>query len=295
MLPIVLAAFLIGEPAAGVRPQRFSSKSDLVVLHVTVLDRSSECVAGLPQDAFSVYEQGRPQSISFFESADSAATVGFVIDSSISMQRSRAAVIAAGIAFTDSSHPDDEMFTINFNEKVWPGLPAERRFTSDRAELRRALLRSGARGRTALFDALHTALTYLESGRRQKKVLIVVSDGGDNASSISFEQVLARALRMNAVIYTVSIRDPYNREGNKDVLRKLASVTGGASFFLNGAGEAGGALNQIAREIRSGYLIGYVPEAAAGGYRGVRVEVRTPDRKKLAVRARTGYVAGGTP
>ena len=131
-----------------------------------------------PAWAFTVQDGGHAQPITFFEHAESSITVGLVLDSSISMHRKRDAVIAAGNKFAESSHPDDEMFTINFNERVWPGLPPGRSFTSDREELRRALQRSGARGKTALFDALHAALTHLQSGRRQKKVLIVVSDGG---------------------------------------------------------------------------------------------------------------------
>ena len=107
--------------------------------------------------------------MSFFESADSPATVGLVIDSSVSMQRRRESAIAAGIAFAESSRPDDEMFTVHFNEKVWSGLPAGQMFTSDREELRHSLLRSTARGQTALFDALRLALTTLEQGHRQKR------------------------------------------------------------------------------------------------------------------------------
>jgi Ca-activated chloride channel homolog len=288
-----LCALGCAQPPADGQPQRFTSSSDLVVLHVTVLDRDAQYVAGLPRDAFTIAEDGRPQSISFFEAADSAVTVGLVIDSSISMHRKRAAVIAAGSTFIESSHPDDEMFTINFNERVWPGLEGERRFSGDRAELRRALDRSGARGRTALFDALRAALGQLAAGQRQKKVLIVISDGGDNASTTRFEDVLEMALRMNAVIYSVAIEDEYNREGNKDVLRKLAAVSGGATFFLKEASEAPRALEQIAREIRSGYVIGYVPADASAGYHAVRVKVRAPDRRKVSVRARSGYVSGG--
>lgn len=286
------AVLVAQEPSS---PKPFKSSSELVVLHVTVLDRDSQYVAGLPREAFVIAEDGRRQTISFFESADNAVTVGIVLDSSISMQRNRRAVIVAGSSFIDSSHPDDEMFTINFNERVWPGLDSPERFTSDRDELRRALQRSGARGRTALFDALRAALTHLASGQRQKKVLIVVSDGGDNASATSFDQVLSMALRMNAVIYAVSIHDPYNREGNEDVLRKLAGVTGGTAFFLRRAAEVNEVLNQIAREIRSGYVIGYVPEAASPGHHKLRVEVKSPDRRKLTVRARSGYVSDAQP
>lgn len=293
MLPLIFLGLLVTQTPAAQEPQgRFTSRSDLVVLHVAVLDSKAEFVPGLPREAFTVYDTGRPQTIGFFEDSDSAVTVGLVLDSSISMHRNRDAVIAAGISFAEASHPDDEMFTINFNEHVWPGLPRDQPFTSDREALKLALRESTARGRTALFDALRTALRHLDTGHRQKKVLIVVSDGGDNASTTKFDEVLAMALRMNAVIYTLSIHDQYNREGNKDVLRKLAAVTGGEAYFPTKVAEATRILDRIARDIRSGYTIGYVPETSGGGYRAIRVDVRTPDRRKLTVRARSGYVAG---
>src|SRR5688572_20039399 len=147
------------------------------------------------------------------------------------MHRRREAVVAAGLSFAQSCHPDDEMFTINFNETVWPGLPRGQLFTSDREQLRLALLQIRTRGQTALFDGVTAALHHLERGTRQKKILVVVSDGGDNASGSSFEDVIALALRMDAIVYAVSIIDPYDTEGRPDVLKKLASVTGGQAFF----------------------------------------------------------------
>jgi Ca-activated chloride channel homolog len=270
----------------------FSSRSELVVIHATVTDRKSGFVAGLPREAFTVYEDGVPQPIGFFENADSPATVGLVIDSSGSMQTRRDSVVAAGMAFALSSHPDDEMFTINFNEKVWPGLPPPQRFTSDRQELREALLRSSSRGLTALFDAIRTALTQLESGHQQKKVLVLVSDGGDNASQTRFSEVLDAALRMNAVIYAIGLFDQYDRDASPRLLRQLAAATGGEAFFPNSPGEVTRVLERIARDIRSGYTIGYAPASARAGYRAIKVEVRPADHRKVAVRARTGYVAG---
>jgi Ca-activated chloride channel family protein len=186
------------------------------------------------------------------------------------------------------------MFTINFNERVWQGLPEGQMFTSDRAELARALEKSVARGRTALFDALTAALTQLEAGHRQKKVLIVVSDGGDNASTSRFEDVLNKALRTDAVIiYTISIRDQYDLEANPDVLRKIAASTGGDAFFLRSAADVSATLERISRDMRSGYTIGYVSsDTGNAGYRSIRVEVRPPDHRKVTVRARSGYMAG---
>jgi Ca-activated chloride channel family protein len=212
------------------------------------------------------------------------------------MLRRRAAVIAAGTSFAQSSHPDDEMFTVNFNERVWPGLPDGMNFTSDRAELERALNRAGARGQTALFDAVTFGLRHLGLGRHQKKVLIVVSDGGDNASHKTFADVLDAAQRMDAVIYTVSVRDleAPDREANPGILRKLAAATGGEAFLLGKVSAVAPTLERISRDIRNTYVIGYAPSepGKAGEHRAIRVVVK--DRRNPAVRARSGYIAAGS-
>lgn len=296
-LPLGLPASRSYAQDAPPRPV-FSSRSDLVVLHVTVLDGKSGFVSGLPREAFTVYEDGRPQQIEFFSNEDSPVTVGLVIDSSGSMQRKRQAVIAAGLAFAQSSHPQDEMFTVHFNEHVWPGLPSGQAFTSDPSELRAALERSGARGRTALFDALAYALRHLDRGREQKKVLVVVGDGGDNASTTGFEAILDRAHRADAVIYAIGLSDQYDRDAKPEILRQLARATGGEAFVIRNAGghrsRITAILSRIARDIRSGYTIGYSPSrevgAAGEGFRSIKVEVSTPGRRELTVRARSGYV-----
>jgi VWFA-related protein len=277
-------------------PPEFSSTTELVVLHVSVVDRKDGFVAGLTRDAFTVLEDGRPQSIAFFESKETPVTVGLVIDSSGSMLRRREAVIAAGMAFAESSHPDDEMFTINFNEKVWPGLAPGRLFTSDHAELRQALHRSGARGQTALFDAVDAGLRHLDAASRPRRVLVVISDGADNASRATFDAVLDGALRRDVVIYGMGIVDRNDRDANPGVLKKLAEVTGGESFFPREIDDVLPALERIAADIRSCYTIGYVPPKTgpARGRRAVRVTVRPPDGRKLSARARSAYIRDAT-
>lgn len=290
-MPVTLLLLSLLAQSPQDRPA-FSSTSELVVLHVSVVDRRAGFVAGLPREAFTVLEDGRAQPIAFFESQDTPVTVGLVIDSSGSMLPRRDAVIAAGMAFAESSHPDDEMFTINFNEKVWPGLPPGRLFTSDHADLRQALNRSGARGQTALFDAVDAGLRHLDAGSKPRRVLVVISDGGDNASRAAFAAVLNEALRRDVVIYAVGIYDRNDRDANPSLLRKLADATGGEAFFPRETGDVLPALERIARDIRSSYTIGYVPAAAAkaGEKRNVRVTVRPPDGRKLNARARSAYI-----
>lgn len=272
----------------------FSSRSELVALHVSVVDRESDFVAGLPREAFRVYEDGQEQTIAFFENSDTPVTVGLVMDNSGSMTRTRDTVIEAGVAFSQASHPADEMFVVHFNERIWPGLMPPTHFTTDREQLRVALLRSTARGQTALFDAVLTGLERLGGGHHQKKALVVISDGGDNASRAKFEDVLATALRMDALIYSVGLYDRYDRDANPDLLRKLARSTGAEAFFPRRPSDVGSILGRIARELRSGYTIGYVPSTSVTrpGYRKIEVQVRTPDGRKLKARARAGYTGG---
>jgi Ca-activated chloride channel homolog len=272
-------------------PKVFAAKSEVVVVHVTVTDGKSRPVAGLPRESFTIYEDGRPESVSFFHNEDNPVTVGLVLDCSGSMQQKRQAVITAGVAFAQSSHPDDEMFTVNFNENVWDGLPPSMPFTTRVDDLRAALERTTARGKTALFDGLGAALKHLNAGHEQKKVLIVVSDGGDNASASKFEDVLGLALRMDALIYTISIFDQYDTDARPDVLKKLSRATGGEAFFPRKLDEVTEVLERIAHDIRSGYTLGYSPSRSAPGYRAIRVDVKSPDGKKLNVRARSGYIA----
>ena len=291
---VVAAAMACPEPAllADQEPQpartAFSSRSDLVVLHVSVIDRRSGPVSGLQRDAFTVYEDGRPQPIAFFDPEDSPATVGLVIDSSLSMMRKREPVIAAGLAFAESTNPRDELFTVHFNERVWFGLPSETAFTSDDAALRMALQKSTARGRSAVFDAVIQALEHVRRGSAQKKALIVISDGGDNASRHTLPDLLHAAKRSEAMVYTVILTDEYDAEADPQAMEELTRVSGGISFRPRKLDEVGPILRRIARDLHSGYTIGYVPSSDGGHFRAVRVDVAARDRN-LVVRSRSGY------
>ena len=276
-------------PQSG-RPS-FSSRSDLVVLHVSVVDSKGRPVSGLTRDAFRVLEDGVPQQVSFFDQEDSPATVGFVIDGSSSMQRKREAVIAGGMAFAEETHPEDEIFTVHFNERVWFGLPEGHRFTSDASEFRAALLKSTARGQTAVFDAVAAGLEHIAHGASQKKALVVVSDGGDNASRRSFKEVVAAAERSDALIYTICLTDEYDEDADPEKLERLADATGGEAFEPRKVRDVTKILRDIAHDLHSGYTIGYAPSASAKrGWRAVKVEASSGDHGKLIARARAGYV-----
>jgi len=296
-LGLGLASALVS-PSAGQqeleRRPLVSVKTDLVMLSVTVVDRHGVLVPGLTQDSFTVYDSGKRQPIELFVSEDLPATVGLLIDSSGSMRAHRETVTAAATAFAAFSHPSDQLFTVNFNEEVWPGLPPQVTFAESVDQLRGALLRAPAAGKTALYDAVKYALDYLQLGTCERKALIVVSDGGDNASSQSLDEVLQHARRAGAVIYAVALVDPDDRTANPGALKKLARETGGEAFTPRRVQDVMGAFTQIAREMRSGYTIGFSPQDSPEGFRPLRVVVDTRDGRQLNARTRAGYYAGRT-
>lgn len=271
----------------------FKAESDLVVLHVNVFDGRSDAVPNLSRDAFSVIEDDKPQSITFFSNEEVPVAVGLVLDNSTSMLTRRAMVLAGTEAFAASSHPDDQMFTVVFNENVRLGLPPAAPFTQSRSMLQASIHRFVPGGKTAFHDAVVAGLEHLEEASHQKRVLVVLSDGEDNASQHSEDAMVQRAIRSDALIYTVSTADLGAKVGKPRLLRKLAEVSGGVNYEPERETEVVEAFQEIAANIRRGYSIGYVPTNSThdGRYRRVKVQVRTPGRNDLKVRARDGYLA----
>ena len=303
-LPLLALLFALSGALALGAPQQssvergpiISVETDLVMLPVTVLDRHGAFVPGLTQADFTVYDNGEPQMIQFLTGEDIPATIGLLIDSSGSMREVRDHVTAAGAAFAEASHPLDELFIVSFNERVWAGLPTGVDFAQNPDQLRAALARAPAVGLTALYDALHVALDRLQGGTRDRKVLIVVSDGGDNASTHTFASVLARAQGASVIIHTVALIDPADHDARPGVLKDLARVTGGEALRPEHVEDVVKVFTRLAQEIRSGYTIGYAPpEAPAGGFRTVRVVARARDHGPLTVRTREGYYARPAP
>ena len=291
---ICVAAPLAARPGQDPTPSPvFKSESNLVVLHVNVFDGRSDAVPNLPQSAFQVTEDDRPQSITFFNNEDVPVAVGLVIDNSGSMIARRAMVLAGTRAFAASSHPQDELFTIVFNENVRHGLPETVAFTRNRTQIEAGLNRYVPGGKTALHDAVIAALEHLQEAGHQKRVLVVLSDGDDNASQHSSDTMLERATRSDALIYTVSTADLDTNVGNPRLLRKLAERSGGTTYTPDSEREVVEAFEAIAGNIRRGYSIGYAPTNTSpdGRFRRVKVTVRAPGFRNLSVSARDGYLA----
>ena len=272
----------------------FSSQSDLVVVHAMVEDGRGAPVEGLVKDNFLVYEDNRPQQISLFGTTDAPASIGLLIDNSTSMSSKRERVVAAAVQFADLSNPDDEVFVLAFNEHVREAWPPRVLQESDLSVLRDTLLeRISARGMTALYDAVGGGLDRLASGKHARQVLVIVSDGSDNASRSTVDAMLERIRTSSAMIYTVVLQDLVDRDGNPKLLRRISAETGGESFTPRKIEDVPEALEHIARDIRASYTIGYVPtnQARDGSVRRLRVTARHPDGRTLKVWTRGGYIA----
>ncbi len=269
-----------------------STNVDLVALDVGVKDRKGGYVSGLAKDNFRIYENGKLQPIKSFSHADIPVTVGLVIDNSGSMAAKRAEVVTAALTFVHASNARDEVFVVNFNDKVRRGLPADVPFTGDIHMLREALWKGASSGRTALYDALGYSLQHLVKGRMDKKTLIVVSDGGDNASKLQWSEAMRRVQESRATIYTIGIFDENDPDRNPDVLKKLAQVTGGEYFQLRELPDVVPVCRQIASDIRNRYTLTYTPPQnnSRQPARSIRVTASTPSRARLVVHTRTRYI-----
>src|SRR5262245_49667608 len=294
----ILATLVVALAASLVAAQsHFSARSDLVVLNVAVTDSRGGFVSGLPQEAFKIVDEGQPQKIEFFAEQDAPATIGLLIDASGSMLENRNRVIAGITEFARASHPDDEFLPLVFNEQVTSVL-SEGRFTSDPSELRDVLTaKLEARGRTAFHDALAAAVEKVSRGRYERKVLIVLSDGGDNASKLSLDEAFDKVLASNVVIYSIALIDPLALDKNPKALRRLADGTGGLAFEPANVSVVSRAFQSIAHDIRSRYTVAYAPPDSAtdGRLRRVRVVIESPGRTGLKVRTRTGYISDSSP
>jgi VWFA-related protein len=271
----------------------FVIRSDvrLVLLDVSVKDREGGFTAGLSKDNFRVEENGDRQPITVFANNDIPVTVGILVDNSRSMAPKRAEVLSAATAFIEGSNPQDEIFVLNFNDTVRRGLPGSMMFSDDATQLRAALSRGIPEGRTALNDAIMDGLQQLGHGKRDKKTLVIISDGGDNASHRTRRQMWDAVERDIATIYTIGLFDTDDPDRNPAMLRRLAGITGGQSYFPESAQGLTAACRGIARDIRTRYTLGYHPPPKNGSAaRHIRVRVSVPGRPHLIARTRTSYL-----
>jgi len=269
---------------------------DEVMLHATVIDSKQRMVTDLDRSAFTVLEDGKPQTIVSFRHEDIPVAMGIVIDNSGSMREKRAKVNQAALNLVRSSNPQDEIFVVNFNDEYY----LDQDFTNDLLKLKEALEKIDAKGGTALYEAVVASAEHLKkNGRLERKVLFVVTDGEDNASRESLEQAVKQLQEENGPsVYAIGILG--NEEHPKRARRALEIVaqrTGGLAFFPKTLDEVDEISRQVAHDIRNQYTIGYQPSnpRSSGGFRTIRVEAKSRAHGKMEVRTKSGYYAGAQP
>ena len=276
----------------GVSPQtKIAVSANLVLLPVKVTDAHGAFVPDLKPEDFQVLEDGQLQKLTVFEARDTPVTVGLVVDHSKSMGAKLQDVVTAVSYFTHSSNPQDEMFVVDFNDNVSIELMRGKAFSNDAKELEEALRAVSARGRTALYDAVSEGLHHLQYGQFEKKALIIISDGGDNASHLKYSQVLAQARQTQAQIYSIALVGSFDGEENPALLRRLCKDTGGIAYFPREGVSTASVSREIARDLREQYTLGYAPQnvKGAGAFRKIEVKVTATGHGRLRVRTRQGY------
>lgn len=275
---------------------------NMVVLHASVLDHKGHLVNNLKASNFRVYEDGVLQHLAVFSHADIPVTMGIVIDDSGSMRDKRPSVDAAAYTFVKTSNPFDQVFVVNFNDEYYLDTPGN--FATNKQQLKAALDKIDSRGGTALYDAVYASLDHLKLGSHSKKVLLVITDGEDNASRYTFAQLIRHAEQSNAVIYCIGLLGRERRgglfkiHGSGDrhaakVLKELARATGGQAYFPKSLDQVEATCIKIAHDIRDQYTLAYYPTNAQrdGTYRSIRIKLVGPGTKHYIVRTRPGYYA----
>ena len=276
-------------------PTVFRTDTRVVVCNTTVVDKSGHLVTDLSRDNFSVFENGVAQQITGFKHEDVPVSLGLIIDNSGSMRTKRAGVEAASLALVRDSNPDDEVFVVNFNDEPFLDLPNKKNFTNDIQEMEEALTRIDSKGGTAMRDAIRVSIDHLlENASRDKKVLVLVTDGVDNASMIGLEKLIRVAQQSGVLVYAVGLLEEEDRgDANKArrELNALAEATGGETYFPREVSEVEPIAHVVAHDIRNQYTIQYTPSnnIMDGTFRQIKVAVNAPGH--LTVRTRSGYYA----
>jgi len=265
-----------------------------VVLNVSVFDEGHHLINDLKQDDFKVSEDGVPQTIAAFEHQDLPVSMGILIDNSGSMRDKRLAVNEAALDLIRASNPDDEAFVVNFSDEAY----IDQDFTSSIAKLRDGLSHIDSRGGTALYDAVVASADHLEQdAKRPKQVLLIITDGEDNASSLDLEQTIHKVQDLQGpVVYSIGLlfgsdTDPREERRAKRALQLLSDETGGLAFFPKSLAQVDSIAAEVAEDIRSQYTIGYhsTKPLSEPGYRTIKVEAHAQGYKKLMVRTKSGY------
>jgi VWFA-related protein len=282
---------ILGGLVVAVLNAQFRSDTRLVVLHASVTDKKGKVVMNLGKQAFKVFENGQPQEVKVFRHEDVPVSLGIIIDDSGSMSTKRTRVEAAALDMVRASNSQDEVFIVNFNDDPYLDVP----FTNDIHKMEQGLARIDSRGGTAMRDAINSSLEYAgKNAKKDKKALLVITDGNDNASTISLEKVVARANQSDTLLYAIGLfteEEKHEATKARRALRELTGATGGLVFYPKEVSEVQEMALEVAHDIRSQYTIAYTPtiQSLDGSYRQIKVTVDAPG--KPMVRTRSGYYA----
>ena len=291
----LLPALLIAAPVLAQEPSAaeftLNVNVDLVELRVTVLDERERNVVHLAEADFSIFEDQIQQQISLFRHEDMPVSLGIVIDNSRSMERKKSRIDTAALSFVRHSNPDDETFLIHFDDTV----RLARDFTSDITVIGETLASISPYGQTALFDAMFLGVETMQGAIYEQKAMLLVTDGADNASLHTSAEVLERVRRSNIAVYPIGLlSDSEAGRAARAILEEIADLSGGRAFFPSSVDEIPALTEQIARELRELYTLGYIPTNARrdGMWRSVRVYVEAaPEAPRYDINYRHGYYA----
>ena len=292
---ILLAGLALAQaPAPQDDPPLYRFDARLVLLHASVVDKNGKLVTNVPQSAFKILEDGVEQPIKLFRREDVPVSMGIIVDNSGSMNGKRSRVAAAALELVKQSNPDDEVFIVNFNDDTH----IDQVLTNDTKKLQAGLARMESRGGTAMRDALSTSIDYVKkNGKKDKKVLVVITDGNDNSSNISLEQVLRKSRDSEVLIYAIGLlseEEARDARAAKKALKTLTEAAGGMDYYPKNLSDVEEITPRVAREIRNQYILGYTSsnQTLDGSFRQIKVTVNGFGRP--TVRTRNGYYATPT-
>jgi VWFA-related protein len=290
------------QPQKGQNDKDYSLKVETVEvqLPVSVLDKEGRPVDGLKQEHFQVFEDKILQTIKSFRHEDIPLSLGLVIDNSGSMRNKRERVNSSALAFVRESNPEDETFIVNFDDSAY----LEQDFTGSIGDLVDALENIDARGETALYDAIYLSAEHLKEGKKDKKIILLITDGEDNVSKYKLEKVMDTLRRSQVTLYAIGLLEEDDDRGGlfhkapskraKEELVKFAEITGGQAFFPKNLDEVEDLTKRIAHDIRNHYTITYTPTNGRldGTYREISVKITPPKNVgKFTSHAKPGYTA----
>jgi Ca-activated chloride channel homolog len=288
----ILAFLLLAAIAAWAQSGQDVIRVDtrLVVLHASVTDKKGKLITNLDKGAFKVFENGQPQELKVFRREDVPVSMGIIIDDSGSMRLKRERVEAAAVNLVKESNPQDEEFIVNFNDEAFLDVP----FTNDLKKMEQGLSRIDSRGGTAMRDAIDMSLNYIRTdAKKDKKIILVITDGDDNASNITLERLVQKAIHDEVLIYAIGLlneEEKHSAAKAKRALKELTTTTGGLVYYPDKVTDVQQLTSEIAHDIRNQYTLAYSPTSPDdGSYRKISVTVQGPGNP--TARTRSGYYA----